>query len=632
MAGKKSAILAIRIVSDAKDAKKGFDQTSDAAGRWQQNMKRAAIGAGLAMAGFVAKVALDFQAVRRTLNVGTGATGEALEGLTDVVKGIATQVPVAFDVMADAVATLNTLTGATGEELERLGVQVLNAARLLEEDGAGAAEAFGKALKQWQIDAKDGAEMMDYLYKLTQDYGVGLTELSTDLTTYGGTLKNAGLEMHETADLFARLSSEGLEVSKVMPSLSRAFLKWAEDGKDVKTELSNIVDEIYNAKDGTEALAIAGDVFGARGSQSMVTAIRNGTFALEDLGDGLADASGALDEASEHNRTFGESFTLLKNTAMVAIEPIATEILNFLLPPLTTMAEIVADNSTAFGILFGVVGAFLTVILAAQGGMMAYHGALVAIKIATEAWAIAQWALDAAMAANPIAIVIIGVIALIALFVTMYLKVEWFRNAVDTAFSFAVTAFSWLLGPLGTIIQMLKWAWNHVSELGTAFTVAGGVARVALSWIQGWIDKIVGAVQTLIGWIGRIRFPSPPSWMSKLGGGGASAAGARGLAAYSLDARSGPELLQAGLFQSREPLAPRVAPTMMDALSGAGRGQWAPVQEVTNYNYSVNVDGSGIVDPHAVADQVRRVLADTDRSRGSRPAASMARMAGPRVF
>ena len=43
----------------------------------------------------------------------------------------------------------------------------------------------------------------------------------------------------------------------------------------------------------------------------------------------------------------------------------------------------------------------------------------------------------------------------------------------------------------------------------------------------------------------------------------------------------------------------------------------------------ITIDGA--LDPQAVADQVRRVLSDTDRSRGSRMAGSLTRTVGGRV-
>lgn len=152
MAGK-SAILSIRIVSDAKDAEKGFKRTGDQAGNWQRTMRRAALAAGAAITGFAIKTARDFENVRRTLTTATGASGEALDDLVGNVKNLATVVPASVNDIAESLGVFQTATGASGESLERLTEQTMNAARMLDENATGASESFGKAINQWGLEA-----------------------------------------------------------------------------------------------------------------------------------------------------------------------------------------------------------------------------------------------------------------------------------------------------------------------------------------------------------------------------------------------------------------------------------------------------------------------------------------------
>lgn len=63
-----------------------------------------------------------------------------------------------------------------------------------------------------------------------------------------------------------------------------------------------------------------------------------------------------------------------------------------------------------------------------------------AVAVATRAWTIAQWALNAAMTANPIGIVIAIIVALVAAVVIAYKRSETFRNIVNGVFRAVVAA------------------------------------------------------------------------------------------------------------------------------------------------------------------------------------------------
>ena len=65
---------------------------------------------------------------------------------------------------------------------------------------------------------------------------------------------------------------------------------------------------------------------------------------------------------------------------------------------------------------------------------VAQKGAMIATTVATKAMAAAQWLLNAAMSANPIGLIIAGVVALVAVIVLLWNKCEWFRNLVMTIF------------------------------------------------------------------------------------------------------------------------------------------------------------------------------------------------------
>ncbi|RZU61451.1 phage tail protein [Zhihengliuella halotolerans] len=139
------------------------------------------------------------------------------------------------------------------------------------------------------------------------------------------------------------------------------------------------------------------------------------------------------------------------------------------------------------GTLGGKVAAFAaamgrgTAALIRNTGAMVVNGAIaVALAAKTAALTVARWAavaaqtaLNIAMALNPIALIIIAVVALIAGFVLLYNKVEWFRVAVDTACAWIANAWTvattWITNAWNTAMQ---WIGNAVLNF-----VAGAVNK-----------------------------------------------------------------------------------------------------------------------------------------------------------
>lgn len=90
------------------------------------------------------------------------------------------------------------------------------------------------------------------------------------------------------------------------------------------------------------------------------------------------------------------------------------------------IADFTAQAEKAAAVLDAVEGATKLYTVATQ--IMGQWQKIVAIG--TKAWAAAQWLLNAAMNANPLGLIIIGVLALIAVIVLLWTKSEAFRTAV----------------------------------------------------------------------------------------------------------------------------------------------------------------------------------------------------------
>lgn len=95
-----------------------------------------------------------------------------------------------------------------------------------------------------------------------------------------------------------------------------------------------------------------------------------------------------------------------------------------------TVAKAMEENAHLFVIVGGAVAVLSGAVIAAKVGLMAYNAAMTLWAVGTKAVAAAQWLLNAALNANPIGIIIIAIVALVAAVIYAWNNFEWFRDAV----------------------------------------------------------------------------------------------------------------------------------------------------------------------------------------------------------
>ncbi|WP_079708082.1 phage tail tape measure protein [Paraliobacillus ryukyuensis] len=452
---------------DKKGAEKGLSDLQKSVEGTSKKMKKVGtnmskyITAPLVALGAVGFAAADqLDKAYRNIQVGTGATGDALEDLKSSFKEVFENVPESADQVSNALAAMNTLTGETGKNLEDLTQSVLDASRSLGEDGVSNASAFGRVMQQWQIPAKDGVDVLDQLFKATQDYDVGLGQISSHLTEYGSVLQNAGFNMQESADLMGRLEKSGISVSRIMPGLNMAFRNWASEGKNSREEFDKVISKMQDAGSETEALALATEAFGAEGAQRLTTGVRTGAIpALDELGKSMDNTNGLIQETTDETKTVGEKFRELKNNTMTALEPLGEILIDLAqkyLPPLidavTELAEWFQNLSphiqkamVIFGAIAAVLGPIIVVIGTIAGAVIniisVFSTLMPIIKLVGTAFSI--------ITTGPLALVAAGIAALIA--VGILLWKNW-----DTVKEYAIITWTAIKDFFATVWEGIK--------------------------------------------------------------------------------------------------------------------------------------------------------------------------------
>lgn len=126
--------------------------------------------------------------------------------------------------------------------------------------------------------------------------------------------------------------------------------------------------------------------------------------------------------------------------------------------------------------------------------------ATLATTAVTGAWTAAQWLLNAALTANPIGLVIVGIGALIGLLVLAYRRSTTFRTIVQGAMRGVVAAIGWVVGAARGMWSWIRGNWPVL------FSVLTGPIGLAVRWIlTRWSSLRAGVVSRTSSLLGYVR-------------------------------------------------------------------------------------------------------------------------------
>ena len=419
----------------------------------------AGLGKGLYEVGNV------FDSVNDTIRVGTGASGESLQSMVDIAKRIGRSVPEEYSKIGSTVADLNTRLGLSGETLEKVASQYLEAGRLLGQDvdinkTTAAFSAFG--LKGDEVSAA-----MDNLFRVSQATGVGMNELAQVAQTAAPSMKQLGFSFEDTISMVGAFDKAGLNSGAVMSALGKGLVNLAKKGEDPKQAFQRVTSEMQgfiDKGDEASALELASKIFGTRGAQQFVEAMKTGQLSAGDMMSSIGATDDSILGLAEETMDFSEQWQLLKNRALEALEPLGSAVFTWLgdtvaelIPHFQSLCDWVQQNTWVFGAL----ATLLTGLL------------LVGIYQVTAA----IWAATAAMLANPITWIVTGIGLLAA---ALYLLITNWDSVVQ-----------WLNGVWKGCLDWLASGWEGVKQ---AFAGFG-------EWLAGLWQKIVDGFNAFVEYI-----------------------------------------------------------------------------------------------------------------------------------
>ena len=320
--------IVFTLTSEAAGLSRGFRQANAEMSGFQQRARafgRAAAvplaAVGVAAGRAAVQLVGEFEQAQKSIAQATGATGAELQGLTDDMRAAFGQVPQSMGEVADAIGTINTRFGSTGQTLQDQTRLFLDFSRVTGTEVSTAVSTLAAQLTNFGEPASSLNETLGDMVRIQQETGLAGADMARQFNEYGPLFANLNLTVEQTAAVFGQLAQSNIAVSRIAPGLN-AFIRNASAlGKDPLTALRDVVDEIRDAANFTDALNAATEAFGAEGAQRMTTAIRAGNFDIREFNGLLGVGQGIVAQQGEEMLTLGERFQRVGNSIKASATP-----------------------------------------------------------------------------------------------------------------------------------------------------------------------------------------------------------------------------------------------------------------------------------------------------------------------
>src|SRR5690554_4371169 len=372
-------------------------------------------------------------------------------------------------------------------------------AQALETNVAGAALSSGDTTRgafanMGAAAGRFGAALLEGLFPLAKEVFGGVTSFLDEATE----------KIKPWADAFS-----GWVLTTVVPAAESLLGKVGELGDKIR----EFFDSAAGQQLKTETLEKLGSIF-----DSLKSAGEGLLLAVQDIMSSLSQAASAIGIST---------WELLLNT----VDILAGVLNDVLVPALQSIASWMKDHKE---VVTGLVAAYTTYRLAvigttvattaltaaqkvqAAGGLVAYLKNLLVqtrlVSTATRVWTGIQWLFNAAMAANPVTLIVVGIMLLVGAVILAYKKSETFRNIVDAAFRAVGDAAKWLwenaIKPawegikkaFEVVADVVIWWWENIIK--RQFDLAAGAAKWLWDKIKAYFGFWKGVFDNVKEWLG----------------------------------------------------------------------------------------------------------------------------------
>ena len=411
---------------------------------------------------------------------------------------------------------------------------------------------------------KYNASMETYLANLTTLLGGNQQEAQKLLNT----LKEmAATTPYETTDLvkatqkmmaFGISASDSLEYLQIigdiamgdankMDSLTLAFSQMGASGRASMEDINQMIDQGFNP------LTIVAQKTG-ESMADLRDRVSHGGVSFQEIAGAMKTATteGGIyfDSMDKASQTTAGKISTLKDDFNSALGSMTESLLPFVTSAVEKFSKLAKwfsnldDNGkkivlTLAGIAMaiGPVSLAISTLIKVGTGISTIINLIKSWNLVTKAMTAAQWLLNAAMNANPIALIVTAIVGLIAIIVLLWTKCEWFReevmtiittiwNAIQSTMDFIIsiftTVFNFIWGIISGVINSIISAFQRVANVvKSVFTsvknaissLFSGIANILKAPING----LITLVNKVIKGLNKIKMPD---WVPAIGGKG----------------------------------------------------------------------------------------------------------------
>lgn len=513
----------------------------------------------------------------------TGATGDVADRLSTSFENVGSNTHLELQTVGEAIGEVNTQFGFMDKKLEDSTDYLLKYADINNTDVSQAAIYARQSIEAYELSYDDLNDVLDVTTKTSQDTGQSVDDLMKKAIDGAPQIKQLGLSFDEGVTLIGKFEQAGVDSSTMLSKMSKASVVYAKDNLSLQDGLKGTIDSILNAKDETEALRIANEVFG-KGSDKMVDAIKRGTFTLDDLAKVAKESGGAVADTFAETEDPIDAANRAMNNAKFALADVGESVQISLLPFFEMAIDALKsfkgwwdslDQGTKNWIITlagiaAVIGPALVVI----GTLMSFVTKITAgVKDLATVWSGLGKLFG--LSGGWFAVAVIAIAALVAGLVWAYNNVEWFRNGVNAFFQgvsdIAVEVFNFMGGYIsnifGGIIQNFQNFFDAGKRIFTGFidfitgiftgdwerawngvvNIFGGIFDGIAAMAKAPFNGMIGLINAFLGGLNNIKIPK---WVPGVGGKSFSistlpylADGGHVLNGQAIVGEAGPELL-----------------------------------------------------------------------------------------
>jgi hypothetical protein len=419
-----------------------------------------------------------------------------------------------------------------------------------------------------------------------------------EVAAAGGT--GAPKEIAKLSNAILSAQNAGVKARQVMEQLG-VPLREIQKGTTNET-LLKVADAFQRMRDPAERAALAQKLFG-RGGVALLPVLAQGSAGVQKLleqqkkagnylsGQGLKQTMDNIRQQRELSAALAGVRVQLALAVMPALISLGKGLVWFaqLMRPVTSNAKIMRV------VLIGLIAAFVAYQVVTKAAAVNTALATLAIeewtiwaKIAqavTKAWTVVQWLFNAALDANPIGLIVIGIVALIAVIALVIWKWKWFKQvAVDAIHAIVVAArFVWnwiktnwpllvgiMFGPFGLAVALIITHFKLVEKvaLEVVDTIKNAIEKL-VNWVKSIPAKIGHTLQKIPGMGAALKAAGAVSSVGSSIAGVFQHGGTASVGGHYLVGERGPELVSLPSGATVTPLS-GVAP--IGGLAGGGGG------------------------------------------------------------